>query len=679
MKRSRRLDKKANSVAGSKITAVGPLSAKTLVLTFIFMLVILAEFGRYAWNSRTEFRADEAMHRRILELHGAITHLDEVLTMSSKMAAATGDISWEERYRNFEPKLDAAIKEAMTLSPKSLMSENVVQTNTANVKLVAIENEAFDLVRRDSSQAALALLNSQEYKKQKSIRTEGIKRHTDTLDKYFEVRAKKNRNTTLGMIVCLGFTALMIASLGVGMFQVFKRIAERRKAEIERERLLHDMGKRIKELRCMYGVATSIREKKTLFGILRNVAALIPAGWHYPEITRAKIHFDGVEYTSEPFEKTQWKQASDIVVRGERRGFVEVCYLEQRPDLDEGPFLKEERNLIDGIAQALSGAAEQKMAEEETVRAYKKLETTNHELKEMQSQLVQSEKLASIGQLAAGVAHEMNTPVGFVASNFQTLENYVRKIQNMFARYDKLIRKIETSHVPELLNELSDIKQARDDSKIDFVLEDIKGLFDDSKEGLERVTTIVQNLRDFSRIDQTGSLDEYDINRGIQVTLVVARNEIRYNADIKVQLSDLPLIYCHSGQINQVFLNVLLNAAQAIESQEREEKGSITIKTYARDEHVFCEISDDGPGIDREKLSKIFDPFFTTKPVGKGTGLGLSISYDIIVIKHGGRLNVESTVGKGTKFTIMLPVNINNENEEQEIKNDEKANSVICG
>ncbi len=236
-----------------------------------------------------------------------------------------------------------------------------------------------------------------------------------------------------------------------------------------------------------------------MFEILRNVTALIPAGWHYPEITHAKIHFDGVEYTSESSGKTQWKQASDIVVRGERRGFVEVCYLEQCPDLDEGPFLKEERNLIDGIAQALSGAAEQKMAEEETVRAYKKLETTNHELKEMQSQLVQSEKLASIGQLAAGVAHEMNTPVGFVASNFQTLENYVGKIQDMFARYDKVIRKIETSHVPELLNELSDIKQARDDSKIDFVLEDIKGLFDDSKEGLERVTTIVQNLREFSR------------------------------------------------------------------------------------------------------------------------------------------------------------------------------------
>ncbi|MBL7152328.1 MAG: hypothetical protein ISS79_01320 [Phycisphaerae bacterium] len=678
MKRSRRLDKKANCAAGSKITAVGPLSTKTLVLTFIFMLVILAEFGRYAWNSCIEFRADEAIHRRIIELGGTIIHLDEVLTMSSKMAAATGDIRWEERYRNFEPKLDAAIKEAMTLSPESLMSENVVQTDTANVKLVAIENEAFDLVRRGSSEAALALLHSREYKKQKRIYTEGIERHTHALEQHFEARAKKHRNTTLGMIVCLVFTALMIASLGVGMFQVFKRVAERRKAEIERERLLHDMGKRIKELRCMYGVATSIREKKTFFEILQNVAALIPAGWHYPEITRAKIHFDGVEYTSGPFEKTQWKQASDIVVGGERRGFVEVCYLEHCPDLDEGPFLKEERNLIDGIAQALSGAAEQKMAEEATVRAYKELETTNHELKKMQSQLVQNEKLASIGQLAAGVAHEMNTPVGFVASNFQTLENYVGKIQNMFARYEKLICKIETSHVPELLNELSDINQARDDLKIDFVLEDLKGLFDDSKEGLERVTSIVQNLRNFSRIDQAGSLDEYDINDGIRATLVVARNEIKPNADIKMQLSDLPLIYCHSGQINQVFLNVLLNAAQAIKSQEREEKGSITIKTYAQDEHVFCEITDDGPDIAQEKLSKIFDPFFTTKPAGKGTGLGLSISYDIIVIKHGGQLNVESAVGKGTKFTIILPVNRNNENEEQEIKSGGKASCTIC-
>jgi len=274
----------------------------------------------------------------------------------------------------------------------------------------------------------------------------------------------------------------------------------------------------------------------------------------------------------------------------------------------------------------------------------------------MQSQLVQNEKLASIGQLAAGVAHEMNTPVGFVTSNFQTLENYVKKIQDMFTTYDELIGQIETLRKTELLNKLEGIVQFRDDLQIDFILEDIQGLFDDSREGLNRITEIVQNLRDFSRIDQPGIHDKYNINKGINATLVVAKNEIKYYADVKTDLSEVPPIFCHSGQINQVFLNILVNAAQAIKTQERYGNGTITIRTYATETEVVCEISDDGPGIPPDNLSKILEPFFTTKPVGKGTGLGLSISYDIIVNKHNGGFFVESTVGEGTKFTIKLPI-----------------------
>ncbi|MHC4073653.1 MAG: sensor histidine kinase, partial [Planctomycetota bacterium] len=230
----------------------------------------------------------------------------------------------------------------------------------------------------------------------------------------------------------------------------------------------------------------------------------------------------------------------------------------------------------------------------------------------------------------------------------------------------------------ELRNKTKDIGQFRDDKKIDFILEDIQGLFDDSREGLERVTNIIQNLRDFSRIDQPGSRDEYNINKGIETTLIVVKNEIKYDTDVKINFSEVPLIFCHSGQINQVFLNILLNAAQAIKTQERDGNGTITIRTYTSEDKAVCEIADDGPGIPPEALSKIFDPFFTTKPVGKGTGLGLNVSYDIIVNKHNGELLVDSKVGEGTKFTIKLPIG-SKENDEREIMSEENEDSVVCG
>jgi two-component system, NtrC family, sensor kinase len=299
---------------------------------------------------------------------------------------------------------------------------------------------------------------------------------------------------------------------------------------------------------------------------------------------------------------------------------------------------------------------ERRQAELIIRKANEELERANRELKEMQAQVVQSEKLASIGQLAAGVAHEMNTPVGFVASNFQTLQNYMNKLLDLLQRYEVLGEAVEDGLRERRLEMLAQIKQARKDLKIDFLLHDIGTLFDESKEGLSRVTKVIQNLKDFSRIDQAQAFAEYDLNAGIEATLTVARNEIKYDADVKTELSSLPEICCNSGQINQVLLNILLNAVQAIKSQKRTDRGTLTLRTYATADDVVCEISDDGPGIPPEILHKIFDPFFTTKPVGQGTGLGLSVSYDIIVTKHHGQILVDSKVGKGTTFTLRLPI-----------------------
>ncbi|MBN1795515.1 MAG: response regulator [Sedimentisphaerales bacterium] len=297
-----------------------------------------------------------------------------------------------------------------------------------------------------------------------------------------------------------------------------------------------------------------------------------------------------------------------------------------------------------------------KEAQKNLVKANKELEKANREMKMMQSQLVQNEKLASIGQLAAGVAHEMNTPVGFVASNFVTLRKYIVRFQAMFGEYEDLINEIKKHKNKKYEDKIKAIEQSWKELRMDFIQEDIQSLFNESSEGFERVTSIIQNLRDFSHIDKGEDFDEYDLNKAINTTLKVAKNEIKYNAEIQTDLCETLPVWCNKGQVNQVFLNILVNAAQAIKSKEQKEKGNILIKTYARDKWGVCEISDDGTGIPPHILNKIFDPFFTTKPAGKGTGLGLSVSYDIIVNKQNGQLLVESQVDKGTKFTIKLPL-----------------------
>ncbi len=288
--------------------------------------------------------------------------------------------------------------------------------------------------------------------------------------------------------------------------------------------------------------------------------------------------------------------------------------------------------------------------------AYDRVEKANRELIEMQSQLVQSEKLASIGQLAAGVAHEMNTPVGFVACNFETLDGYMKKIRGLLDVYEGLVQRAETLGAEGLREAVQLIQQTKVQIRLDFILKDLDALFDDSREGLERVTDIIRNLRDFARADRTSDLAIHNINDGLKATLTVARNEIKYDAEVATEFGEIPPISCNPGQLNQVFLNLLINAVQAIRSQGRQTKGTIVVRTYQAGTDVVCEIEDDGPGIPAANLRKIFDPFFTTKPPGKGTGLGLSVSYDIIVNKHHGQISVESEENRGAKFIIRLPL-----------------------
>ena len=281
----------------------------------------------------------------------------------------------------------------------------------------------------------------------------------------------------------------------------------------------------------------------------------------------------------------------------------------------------------------------------EFLRMNKDLQNASAELQQAQSQAFQQEKMASIGQLAAGVAHEINNPMGFISSNLNTMGKYMQKLIAFETEVIETVQNRGDQETVALLNDL------RAKMKIDFILNDLKTLLEESRDGAERVRCIVQDLKSFSHEDEA-QCKPFSINDCLDSTLNMARNEIKYVADVERDYDPaLPLINCYPQKLNQVFMNLLVNAAHAIERH-----GTIHIKTRNEGGDIVVSISDTGKGIAPENLTRIFEPFFTTKEVGKGTGLGLSISYDIIK-KHGGIMTVESEVGAGTTFTVRLPFN----------------------
>ncbi|MFZ6844720.1 ATP-binding protein [Undibacterium sp. RuTC16W] len=285
----------------------------------------------------------------------------------------------------------------------------------------------------------------------------------------------------------------------------------------------------------------------------------------------------------------------------------------------------------------------------ELIRRNGELTQLNIQLSKAQEQLLQSEKLASIGQLAAGVAHEINNPVGYIFSNFSSLEKYIADLFEMLTAYESAEQHISQANV---LTELSKLKK---DLELDFLKDDIPELMSQSKEGIGRVRKIVQDLKDFSRTDTNNVWQWSNLHHGIDSTLNIVNNEIKYKADVIKEYGHIPDVECLPTQINQVIMNLVVNASHAI----GDERGKIIIRTFPELHHeqefVIIEIEDNGSGIPKEITSRIFDPFFTTKPIGKGTGLGLSLAYGIIQ-KHQGQISLSSEVGKGSCFRIKLPV-----------------------
>lgn len=359
------------------------------------------------------------------------------------------------------------------------------------------------------------------------------------------------------------------------------------------EAALHE---RVKELTCLYGISQLAQKPGlTLDKILQGVVELLPPAWQYPEITSAKIIIDGKVYAKQNLKEPGAKQIADIVIDNTNRGRVEVVYANEKPELDEGPFLKEERNLINAVAGHVAFIIERKEAEIEKSK--------------LENQLRHADRLATIGLLAAGVAHELNEPL----ANILGFAQLSKKCSELPRQVRKDLEKIESASLysREIIKKLLVFARQIPPEKIQVNLNKIidEGLYffkaRCAKEGIELVSSLS---------------------------------------------SDLPEIIADSAQLNQVLVNLVVNAIQAMPKG-----GKLLVQTSSQQDNVLLIVEDTGIGIEEHVIEKIFIPFFTTKEIGQGTGLGLPVVHGIVT-SHGGSINVKSKVGHGTRFEIILPL-----------------------
>jgi two-component system NtrC family sensor kinase len=357
-----------------------------------------------------------------------------------------------------------------------------------------------------------------------------------------------------------------------------------------------DLRERVKELTCLYGIARLVSQPGiTLEGILCGIVELLPSAWLYPEIACARIVMDGHSYSTPHFREGRWKQTADIVVNEETRGQAEIFYVDERPELDEGPFLREERNLLDTVAKEVAIIIVRRQAEQEKLG--------------LQEQLRHADRLATIGQLSAGVAHELNEPLG----NILGFAQLAKKCPGLPKQAELDIEKILTASlnarevVKKLLIFARKLPPRKTKVNLNQLVEEGRNFFESrcAKEGIELLHSLSP---------------------------------------------DLPEIPADPAQLNQVIVNLIINALQAMKAG-----GRLTIRTLAGKEHISLIVEDTGVGMDEEVTKQIFTPFFTTKDVGQGTGLGLPVVHGIVT-SHGGSIKVESKLNQGSRFEIQLPV-----------------------
>lgn len=388
-------------------------------------------------------------------------------------------------------------------------------------------------------------------------------------------------------------------------------------------------------------------QSRFLFG---NMAVANIMGASSPAVLIGKSDYDfySKELADQYFTDEQALLRSGESLIGHEEPVTDAATGEQRTLLTTKVPLRAHDGMVIGIVGIGRDITDRKLVEAELLNSNSLLTELNKKLSHAQEQLVQSEKMASIGQLAAGIAHEINNPIGYVFSNISALDGYMAIVFNILSVYREAQHFITAPEVVERLNRL------RMENDISYVIADCGDLMRETKEGISRVRQIVQDLKDFSHADTNLDFHSADLHRGIDSTLNIISNEIKYKADVVKEYGDIPSVECMGSQINQVIMNLVVNAAHAMGAA----RGVITLRTgmdEAGGDEVWIEVADTGCGIAPDSVKRIFEPFYTTKPIGQGTGLGLALSYGIVQ-RHQGRIAVTSVVGKGTVFRVTLPL-----------------------